>query len=91
MYPFDRGEGKISFAMSNNDTVNGFNTSQGTFLIAMTGGVITDPIMNYRIDIFHAAECSEELGCQLNITFQLQRPGFVKAVVILTVAISCEC
>jgi len=90
MYPYDRSSGKVRFAMSNNDTVNGFNTSQGTFLIAMTGAVITDPVMNYQIEILNTAVCSEELGCQLDITLELQYPGLVKAVVILTVAINCE-
>ena len=91
MYPYDKSQGTITFAMSSNNTVNAFKTSQGTFLIAMMGAVIADSIMNYQTDISNSAVCSQELGCQLDITLELQRPGLVKAIVILTVAINCEC
>ena len=90
-YPYDRSEGKITFAMSNNDTVNTFNTTQGTFLVNIMGAVITDSILNYQTDISNTAVCTEPDGCQLDITLQLQRPGLVKAIVILTVFINCEC
>ena len=77
--------------MSNNDTVGTFNTTQGTFLVNIMGAVITDSILNYQTDISNTAVCTESDGCQLDITLQLQRPGLVKAIVILTVFINCEC
>ena len=89
-YPYDRSEGRITFAMSNNDTVGTFNTTQGTFLVNIMGAVITDSILNYQTDISSIAVCTEPDGCQLDITLQLQRPGLVKAIVILTVFINCE-
>lgn len=77
--------------MSNNASVNFFNTSRGTFLEPITGAVIADAIMNYQVDIRNSARCSDDVVCQLDITLELQRPGLVKAVVILTVVINCEC
>ena len=93
LYPYDRSQGTINFAMSRNDTVRSFNTSQGTFLVGIMGAVITDSILNYQTDISNIAVCSESAesaGCQLDITLELQRPGLVKAVVLLTVLINCE-
>jgi len=87
-YPYDRSEGKITFAMSNNDTVRASNSSQGSFLVSIMGAVITDSILNYQTDISNTAVCEEPAGCQLDITLQLQRPGLVKAIVILTVFIN---
>jgi len=76
--------------MSNNDTVRNNNATQGTFLVSIMGAVITDAILNYQTDISNTAVCSDPEGCQLEITLQLQRPGLVKAIVILTVFINCE-
>jgi len=53
------------------------------------GAVITDVVMNYQIDISNNVTCLDE-ACHLDITLEIQRPGLVKAVVILTVLINCE-
>jgi len=77
--------------MSNNGTVMENNATQGMFLVPITGAVITDSILNFQTDISNTAVCEEAVGCQLDITLELQRPGLVKAIVILTVLINCEC
>jgi hypothetical protein len=90
LYPYDRSSGKINFAMSNNRSVRALNTAPGTFLEPIMGAVITDSILNYQTDISNTAVCEDAFGCQVDITLELQRPGLVKAVVILTVLINCE-
>ena len=90
LYPYDRSQGTINFAMSNNNPLGLFKTVPGTFLVPITGAVITDSILNYQIAISNNAVCWEPLGCQLDITLELRRPGLVKAVVILTIFINCE-
>ena len=90
LYPYDRSQGTINFAVSSNDTVRSFNTSSGTFLVPIMGVVITDSILNYRIVISNTAVCLEPWGCQLDITFELRRPPLAKAVVILTIFINCK-
>ena len=90
MYPYDKSQGTINFAMSSNDSVKSYKTSPGTFLIPILGAVITDSILNYQVDISSTAVWEDPLGCQLDITLAIERPGLVKAVVILTVFINCE-
>jgi len=90
-YPYDIGQGQLNLAMSNNDTVKRFNTTQGTFVVPITGAVLAGSILNYQISISTDATCyvgSDDAGCQLNIILKLARPGLVKAVVILTVVIN---
>ena len=89
-YPYDRSQGTINFAMSSNDSVRLYKTPPGTILIPILGALITDSILNYQIDIWSTSVCSEPLGCQLDITLELERPRLVKAVVILSVVINCE-
>lgn len=90
-YPWDRSQGQITFAVSDNTTVNAFNTSQGTFLIQVMGAVIEESIMNYQVDIDNVVACGENIPtCQVDITLELQRPGLVKLVVVVTVVVNCE-
>ena len=90
LYPYDRSQGTINFAVSSNDTVRSFKTPPGTFLLPIMGAVITDSIFNYQVVISNTAVCMEPWGCQLDITLELRRPALVKAVVILTIVINCE-
>ena len=55
------------------------------------GAVISEAIMNYQVDIENVVVCGEGFpGCQIDITLEIQRPGLVKNVVILSVLINCE-
>ena len=68
-----------------------YNTTRGTFLVPLMGAVLVESIMNYQTDIENRAVCEEAVGCQVDIILELHRPGLVKAVVILTILINCEC
>jgi len=56
------------------------------------GAVISDAILNYQVDIENVVACGDGFeGCQIDITLELQRSALVKTVVLLSVAINCEC
>ncbi|KIM30382.1 hypothetical protein M408DRAFT_328000 [Serendipita vermifera MAFF 305830] len=78
-YPFDIFTGNLTLVAANNGTISRTGRP-GSDVVRLEGAVLTDAILNFKVRTSTYATCLDPLapGCELVITFWVERTGLVK-------------
>lgn len=88
-YPLDIFTGNITFVAANNKTIEE-SGRLGSAVLQMNGAILTDSLLNLKIRTSTYSTCLDEdsPGCELTITFWVERTGLVKFCVVVVFCIN---